>query len=199
MMLPFLWNSPSFSLLQHSFSRFNARPLPLFTTAFTHSLTLFSLSFSLLRLQPYSHSHAFSPLITPCVFCSDTLYSVSISLHWYSGRNYESWAVFSCFPYLGCISSAFCITHLKVCVHAQGRYRVRGFIYIYAFSRRFYPKVPIQAIHFLSVCVFPGNWPPTFCAANAMLYHWATGTPFHHLWWTSFHHRWEQSKYTDSW
>ncbi len=30
-------------------------------------------------------------------------------------------------------------------------------IYIYAFSRRFYPKRLIQAIHFLSVCVFPGN------------------------------------------
>ncbi len=32
------------------------------------------------------------------------------------------------------------------------------YIYIYAFSRCFYPKA-IQAIHFfLSVCVFPGNW-----------------------------------------
>ncbi len=29
---------------------------------------------------------------------------------------------------------------------------------------------------FLSVCVFPGNWTTTFCASNAMLYHWATGT-----------------------
>ncbi len=26
----------------------------------------------------------------------------------------------------------------------------------------------IQVIHFLSLCVFPGNWTP-FCAANAML------------------------------
>ncbi len=35
----------------------------------------------------------------------------------------------------------------------------------------------IQAIHVLSVCVFPGNWThTTFCAANAMLYHWATET-----------------------
>ncbi len=34
----------------------------------------------------------------------------------------------------------------------------------------------IQAIHFLSVCVFPGNWTHNLCAANAMLYHWATGT-----------------------
>ncbi len=38
--------------------------------------------------------------------------------------------------------------------------------YIYAFSRCFYQK---QAILFLSVCVFPGNW------THAMLYHWATG------------------------
>ncbi len=34
----------------------------------------------------------------------------------------------------------------------------------------------IQTIHFLSVCVFPGNWTHNLCAANAMLYHWATGT-----------------------
>ncbi len=27
-----------------------------------------------------------------------------------------------------------------------------------------------------SVCVFPGIEPTTFCTANAMLYHWATGT-----------------------
>ncbi len=30
----------------------------------------------------------------------------------------------------------------------------------------------------LSVCVFPGNWTHNLCAANAMLYHWATGTLF---------------------
>ncbi len=34
----------------------------------------------------------------------------------------------------------------------------------------------IQVIHFLSVCVFPGNWTHNLCAANTMLYHWATGT-----------------------
>ncbi len=27
----------------------------------------------------------------------------------------------------------------------------------------------IEAIHFLSVCVFPGNWTHNLCAANAML------------------------------
>ncbi len=32
----------------------------------------------------------------------------------------------------------------------------------------------IQVIHFLSV--FPGNWTHNLCAANAMLYHWTTGT-----------------------
>ncbi len=51
-------------------------------------------------------------------------------------------------------------------------------IYIYAFSRRFYPKR--HTVHsgytFLSVCVFPGNRTHDLCAANAMLYHWATGT-----------------------
>ncbi len=34
----------------------------------------------------------------------------------------------------------------------------------------------IQVIHLLSVCVFPGNWTHVLCAANTMLYHWATGT-----------------------
>ncbi len=34
----------------------------------------------------------------------------------------------------------------------------------------------IQVIHVLSVCVFSGNWTHNVCAANAMLYHWATGT-----------------------
>ncbi len=34
----------------------------------------------------------------------------------------------------------------------------------------------MQVIHFLSVCVFLGIEPTTICAANAMLYHWATGT-----------------------
>ncbi len=34
----------------------------------------------------------------------------------------------------------------------------------------------IQVIHFLSVYVFPGNRTHNLYAANAMLYHWATGT-----------------------
>ncbi len=34
----------------------------------------------------------------------------------------------------------------------------------------------IQVIQLLSVHVFPGNWTHNLCAANAMLYHWATGT-----------------------
>ncbi len=53
------------------------------------------------------------------------------------------------------------------------------YIYIYAFSRRFYPKrltVHSGYTFILSVCVFPGNRTHNFCAANAMLYHWATGT-----------------------
>ncbi len=33
----------------------------------------------------------------------------------------------------------------------------------------------IQVIHFLSVSVFPGNRTHNLYAANAMLYHWATG------------------------
>ncbi len=34
----------------------------------------------------------------------------------------------------------------------------------------------IQAIHLLSVCVFPGIWTHNLCTADAMLYHWATVT-----------------------
>ncbi len=51
-------------------------------------------------------------------------------------------------------------------------------IYIYAFSRHFYPKrlTVHSGYTFLSVCVFPGNWThKPLHAANAMLYHWATG------------------------
>ncbi len=53
------------------------------------------------------------------------------------------------------------------------------YIYIYAFSRRFYPKrltVHSSYTFVLSVCVFPGNRTHNLCAANAMLYHWATET-----------------------
>ncbi len=51
------------------------------------------------------------------------------------------------------------------------------FSYI-TFSRRFYPLrliVHSGYIVVLSVCVFPGNRTHNLCAANAMLYHWATG------------------------
>ncbi len=47
-------------------------------------------------------------------------------------------------------------------------------IYIYAFSRRFYPKrLTVHSgytFYFINMC-FLGIEPTTFCAANAMLYH----------------------------
>ncbi len=46
------------------------------------------------------------------------------------------------------------------------------YIYIYAFSRRFYPKrltVHSGYTFVLSVCVFPGNQTHNLCTANAML------------------------------
>ncbi len=48
-------------------------------------------------------------------------------------------------------------------------------------SRHFYPKrlTAIQVIHVLPVCVFHGNEPTTFCAPNAMFYHWAREHFFH--------------------
>ncbi len=51
-------------------------------------------------------------------------------------------------------------------------------IYIYALTDAFIQSdlQCIQVIHVLSVCVFPGNRTHNLCAANAMLYHWATGT-----------------------
>ncbi len=53
------------------------------------------------------------------------------------------------------------------------------YIYIYAFSRRFYPKRLTVHLVFTFFCQYVwslGIEPTTFCAANAMLYHWATGT-----------------------
>ncbi len=54
--------------------------------------------------------------------------------------------------------------------------------YIYAFSRHFIQSdlQCIQTIHIWSVSVFLGIELPTFCATNAMLYHWATGKPEEH-------------------
>ncbi len=52
------------------------------------------------------------------------------------------------------------------------------YIYIFTFIRCFYPKrltVHSGYTYFWSVCVFPGNRTHNLCAANAMLYHWATG------------------------
>ncbi len=49
----------------------------------------------------------------------------------------------------------------------------------FTFIRCFYPKrltVHSGYTYVLSVCVFPGNQTHNLCAANAMLYHWATGT-----------------------
>ncbi len=59
-------------------------------------------------------------------------------------------------------------------------YYIYIYIYIYAFSRRFYPKrLTVHSgytfFFYQYVCSL-GIEPMTFCAANAMLYHWATGT-----------------------
>ncbi len=55
------------------------------------------------------------------------------------------------------------------------------YIYIYAFSRRFYPKrLTVHSGYtfcIVSMCVPWESNPGNLCAANAMLYHWATGTP----------------------
>ncbi len=55
------------------------------------------------------------------------------------------------------------------------------YIYIYAFSRRFYPKRLTIAfglyIFYQYVCSL-GIEPTTFCVADAILYHWATQEHF---------------------
>ncbi len=48
--------------------------------------------------------------------------------------------------------------------------------YTFTFIRRFYPERLTVYYIFLSVHVFPGNRTHNLCAADAMLYHWATGT-----------------------
>ncbi len=51
------------------------------------------------------------------------------------------------------------------------------YIYIYAFSRRFYPKrltIAFRLYIFSSMCVPWESNPQPFCATDAMLYHWAT-------------------------
>ncbi len=61
------------------------------------------------------------------------------------------------------------------------------FIYIYAFSRRFYPKgltIAFRLYIFLSVLWSLGIEPTTFCTANAMLSHWATQE--HNQWTTDY-------------
>ncbi len=55
------------------------------------------------------------------------------------------------------------------------------YIYIYAFSRRFYPKRFTVYSGYTFFCQYVcslGIEPTTFYAAYAMLYHWATGTHF---------------------
>ncbi len=52
-------------------------------------------------------------------------------------------------------------------------------IYMYAFSKRFYPKRLTVHLGYTFFCQYVcslGIEPTTFCAANTMLYHWATGT-----------------------
>ncbi len=67
-------------------------------------------------------------------------------------------------------------------------------VYVYAFSRHFYPKrltVHSDYAFFQYVCSL-GIEPTTFCAANAMHYHWATGTQWTNTsrWHGSPNHHW---------
>ncbi len=57
-------------------------------------------------------------------------------------------------------------------IHVTNLLSENYYIYIYAFSRRFYPKRLSEHsgnTFVLSVCVFPGNRTHNLCAADAML------------------------------
>ncbi len=55
--------------------------------------------------------------------------------------------------------------------YGRGR-QVRHYIYIYAFSRRFYPKrLTLHSSYSLSALAFPGNRTHDLGVASAMLYH----------------------------
>ncbi len=74
-----------------------------------------------------------------------------------------------------------CVNSARILNWALLRFFVHGLIntfYIYAFSRCFYRKRLTVHSGYTFFCqyVFPGNRTHNLCAANAMLYHWATGT-----------------------
>ncbi len=50
---------------------------------------------------------------------------------------------------------------------------VRSYIYQTLLTNATYSAF---RLYIFSVCLFSGNWTHSLCAANAMLYHWATGT-----------------------
>ncbi len=58
-------------------------------------------------------------------------------------------------------------------------------IYLTLLSKTTYSKFSLYM--YLSVCVFPGNRTHNLCAANTMLYHWATGTLSKYTKYTKYH------------
>ncbi len=85
---------------------------------------------------------------------------------------------------LECVESSWgrkmCKIRERTHMESQMRVRLSLNVYIYAFSGRFYPKRLIiysgyNFFFYRYVCSL-GIEPMNFCAANAMLYLWATGT-----------------------
>ncbi len=79
-----------------------------------------------------------------------------------------------------------CLRHtcMITYVMSENEHSWLQYIYIYAFSWRFYPKRLTVLSGYICFSFFHqyvcslGIEPTTFCAANAMLYHWATGTQY---------------------
>ncbi len=139
--------------------------------------------------------------------------SVSVLKKWY-------WASPNIYIFIqtplkfGCIfSEALCVSSLELhpgglnytlaqqrrtgqttVLHALTLVHIYIYIYIYAFSRRFYPKRLTIAFR-LYICnqyvCSLGIEPTTFCAADAMLYHWATQELLYN-WKPSFNSYWKR-------
>ncbi len=91
--------------------------------------------------------------------------------------------LFVLLQYCGCFNKIIISLILLNHVFSTTNFSISHSSYIYAFSRRFYPKrLTVNSgyafffIFFYQYVCSLGIEPMTFCAAKAMLYHWATGT-----------------------
>ncbi len=91
------------------------------------------------------------------------------------------WTLFACKQCLIC-AYLFLLIQTRLLFHWSNQYYGQSTcIYIHAFSRRFYPKrltIAFRLYIFNQYVCSLGIEPTTFCAADAMVYHWATQDHF---------------------